>query len=104
MGLQDAKLLVMGFTGLDKDALHVYVGLAVYFGTSLLFRSPLGDLRPLAVAAAAALLGEAWDVMDNVRAGSPMLWAGHWHDVWNTLFWPTAITLMARFTPLTGRD
>jgi hypothetical protein len=43
-------------------------------------------------------------MMDNVRAGSPMLWAGHWHDMWNTLFWPMAITLMARFTPLTGRD
>jgi hypothetical protein len=104
MGLQDAKLLVMGVTGLGKDVLHVYVGLGVYFAASLAMRWPLGDLRPLAVAAAVALFGEAWDLADNLRAGAPMRWAGHWHDLWNSLFWPTAITLMARFTRLIGRD
>jgi hypothetical protein len=103
VGLQDVKTLAMGLTGLDKDALHVYVGLAVFFGSSLVFRWPLGDLRPLAVAAGVALLGEAWDLVDNLRAGAPMLWAGHRHDIWNTLFWPTAIVLLARFTPLVKR-
>lgn len=103
MGLQDAKLIAMGLTGLDKDALHIYVGLTVFFTVSLLFRWPLGDLRPLALAAAVAILGEVWDLIDNVRTGVPMLWAGHWHDIWNTLFWPTAIVVMARFTRLAGR-
>lgn len=98
MGLQDAKLLVMQFTGLEKDALHIYIGLMVFFGSALLFRWRVGKAGPLLVAAMFAVGGEIWDVVDNVRGGMPMLWAGHWHDVWNTLFWPVVITLLARWT------
>lgn len=98
MGLQDAKLLVMQFTGLEKDALHVYIGLMVFFGSALLFRWRVGGAGPLLVAALFAVGGELWDIRDNVRAGMPMLWAGHMHDVWNTLFWPVVISLLARWT------
>jgi hypothetical protein len=101
--LQDAKLLLMDASGLAKDALHIHVGMAAFLGSALLFRWPLASLRPLLVAAAVALAGEAWDIVDNVRSGAPMQWAGHWHDIWNTLFWPTAILLLARFTPLLKR-
>lgn len=100
MGLQDAKLLLMGFTSLDKDALHIYVGLGVYLAATLLSRRPLGDLRPLVAVAVVALLGETWDLVDNVRTSVPMQWAGHWHDIWNTLFWPAGLTALGRFAPL----
>ncbi len=103
MGLQDVKLLVMEATGLGKDALHIYIGLCAYFGASLIFRWPAGDARPLAFAALAAIGGELWDVVDNLRASAPMQWQGHCHDVWNTMFWPVAIVALARTTRLFRR-
>ena len=98
MGLQDMKLLVMQFTGLEKDALHVYIGLLVFFGSALIFRWRVGGAGPLLVAVLFAAGGELWDIRDTLRAGMPTQWAWHWHDVWNTLFWPVVITLLARWT------
>ena len=99
-GLQDAKLLVMQATGLEKDALHVYIGLLAYFGSSLLFRWRVGDFRPLLFVALAAIGGEIWDGVDNMRASLPIQWGGHRHDIWNTMFWPAMIVVLARTTRL----
>ena len=97
------KLLLMGSTGFSKDALHIHVGLAVFLGSALLFRWLLTSVRPLLAAAAVALAGEAWDMVDNLLSGAPMQLAGHWHDIWNTLFWPAVILLLARATPMLKR-
>jgi hypothetical protein len=95
------KLLLMGGTGLSKDALHIYVGLAVFL--LALTRWRIGSLPPLLLVLAVALAGEVWDLVDNIRTQVPMQWAGHFKDLWNTLFWPTALTVLARFTPLLKR-
>jgi hypothetical protein len=95
------KLLLMGGTGLSKDALHIYVGLAVFL--LALTRWRIGSLPPLLTVLAVALAGEVWDLVDNIRTQVPMQWAGHFKDLWNTLFWPTAFTVLARFTPLLKR-
>ncbi|NTZ43087.1 hypothetical protein G7A66_08285 [Altererythrobacter sp. SALINAS58] len=34
---QDIKIVLIDGTGLGKDALHIYVSLAVFFGSSLWF-------------------------------------------------------------------
>ena len=94
--LQQLKLFFMGLTGLSKDALHVYVGLAILLGTALLLRWPLERGRPLLAVLAVALAGEIWDVADTLRVGEPLRLGGNWHDIWNTLFWPLVITLIAR--------
>jgi hypothetical protein len=94
--LQQSKLWVMGFSGLSKDALHVYVGLAVFFGCALMFRWPLQKGGPLLAVLVAALAGEIWDLADTLRYGEILRLSGNWHDVWNTLFWPLVITLIAR--------
>jgi hypothetical protein len=99
--LQEMKLLLMGSTGLSKDALHIYVGLAVF--CLALTRWRIGSLPPLLLVLAVALAGEVWDLVDNIRTQVPMQWAGHFKDLWNTLFWPTALTVLARFTPLLKR-
>ena len=99
--LQEMKLLLMGGTGLSKDALHVYVGLAVFL--LALTRWRIGTLPPLLVALAVALAGEAWDLIDNIRTNVPMQWAEHRHDVWNTLFWPAVLTGLGRWTSLFRR-
>jgi hypothetical protein len=95
---QQAKFWLVHHVDLAKDALHIYVALILFFGSMLLFRWRVGDARPWLVVLAAALLGEAWDLRDRLANGVGMDWAGHWKDIWNTLFWPSAILLLGRFT------
>lgn len=101
--LQAGKYWLVGNAGLAKDALHVYVGLTLFFGAALLLGWRLSSWKPWSVAAFAALAGEAWDLRDSLVFGTRVdLWA-NWHDVWNTLFWPSVILLLARQTRLFGR-
>lgn len=95
---QDTKLWLVYTLGLSKDALHVYVGLTVFLLTAAIFRLRISDWRPLAAVLLAALIGEIWDIYDTARIGAPQVWAGNWHDIWNTLFWPTVLFLLARYT------
>ena len=100
---QLAKLALVDALGLAKDALHVHFGLAVFLGVALAVRRPLSHWLPLAAAFAAALAGEAWDLLDTVRAGEPVAWRASWRDVANTVFWPLALFLLARRTRLLRR-
>ena len=97
------KLQLVSFAGLAKDALHVYVGLAVFLLAAWLLRRPLRSLVPLGVVVAVALAGEAWDLLDTARAGQRLAWWRSWHDVWNTAFWPAVLFLLARYTRLLKR-
>jgi hypothetical protein len=100
--LQAAKLWLVGHVHLAKDALHIYVGLAVFLGSALLFGWRLREWRPWLLTAAVATGGELWDVRDTIAWGRPVVWGANVHDVWNTLFWPTALLLLARRTRLLG--
>ena len=99
---QAAKLWLVGSTGLAKDALHVHVGLIVFFAAALIFRWPLKSWKPWAVALAATLAGEAWDIWDTLAADRGIRPWGNWKDIWNTMLWPSAILLLARGTRLFG--
>ena len=98
--LQQAKLWLMDHTLLARDALHIYVALILFFGAMLLFRWRLGSWRPWVVVLAAALIGEIWDIMDSVVYKQPIAWGGSAKDIWNTMFWPTAIMILARHTTI----
>lgn len=101
--LQTIKLWLVDNTHLAKDALHIYVGLILLLGSAALFRWPLRNWKPWVVVFAATLLGEAWDMIDRTRMGMAQFPSGNWKDVWNTLFWPTVLTLLARYTKLLKR-
>lgn len=95
--LQSAKLYLAEMSYLGKDALHVYIGLIVFFGSAVLFRWSLHGWRPLIAVTAAALAGEIWDIIDRANDGVVQNFPANWHDIWNTLFWPVAIaTLLSR--------
>ncbi|OQW78851.1 MAG: hypothetical protein BVN32_04465 [Proteobacteria bacterium ST_bin14] len=98
--LQAAKLWLIGLTGLGKDALHIYVGLALFLGSAVLFKWSLASWKPWAIVLAAALLGEAWDIRDRIASDMALDLAGDWHDIWNTLFWPSVLALLARYRGL----
>ena len=101
--LQTVKFWLVDHLDLAKDALHVYVGLFLFLGGAALFRWPLRSWRPIALVAAAALIGEIWDLRDSWVYRTPVHLAGNWKDVWNTLFWPTALFLLARGTRVLKR-
>jgi len=97
---QTAKLWLTTQTGLAKDALHVYVGLLILFGSARLLKRRIGEWRPLSIVIAVAVAGEIWDIRDVlVSYGKPDL-SANWHDIWNTCFWPIGVTALARYTTL----
>ena len=100
---QSAKLFLVEATNLGKDALHIYVGLGVMLLVVILFKKSLSDWRPLAAVAVASIAGELWDVIDTFSHGRTPRWNANWKDVWNTMFWPTILFGLARFTRVLKR-
>src|SRR5690349_10574907 len=88
---QHFKIWLSHAVGLPKDALHVYVGLAIFLLAAILFRRSLGARLPILAVIGAALAGEIWDVVETNAAGQRIIWAASWHDLWNTCFWPLVL-------------
>jgi hypothetical protein len=101
--LQSAKLVLMELTNLGKDALHIYVGMGVMLVVAIGFKRSLSDWRPLAAVALASVAGEIWDVIDTFSHGGRPRWDANWKDIWNTMFWPTILFGLARFTRVLKR-
>ncbi len=101
--LQSAKLWLVDHVHLAKDALHIYVALLLFLGTALLFKWPIRSWKPWAVVLAAALAGEAWDLRDSLVYGTAIDLSANFKDIWNTLFWPTALLILARTTRIFER-
>ena len=100
---QQAKLLLVEASNLSKDALHIYVGLAVMLLVVIAFKRSLADWRPIAAVALASIAGELWDVIDTLSHGGRPRWDTNWKDIWNTMFWPTVLFGLARFTGVLKR-
>lgn len=100
--LQATKLWIVGHVGLAKDALHIYVALTLFIGSAIVFRWKPSSWKPWSVVAAAALAGEAWDLRDSIVYRTRIDLSANWHDIWNTLFWPTVLMMAARWTPIFG--
>ena len=96
--LQASKLWLAHHVGLTKDALHVYVALILFFGSAALLGWRLSGRRPWLLVLFAVLFGEAWDIRDSLVYRTPLILSANLHDIWNTLFWPTVIMLLARHT------
>jgi hypothetical protein len=95
---QQAKLYLVDNLHLAKDALHIYVALAVFFGACLVFRWKASQWKPLLAVVAVACAGEIWDLHDTMAAGLPVDPAGHAKDIANTLLVPAVIVLLARYS------
>ncbi|RXF61915.1 hypothetical protein BKM77_25710 [Pseudomonas syringae] len=90
---QSIKLAIVSATGLSKDALHIYVGMMVYLTLSVgtrRFRPYIGWLVVFIIACA----GEWVDRRDDIGSFGYWRWQGSAHDILNTLFWPTVLTLL----------
>ncbi|MBX9727518.1 MAG: hypothetical protein K2X31_01295 [Sphingopyxis sp.] len=94
---QQLKLLLLDTTGLAKDALHIHVGLALFIATRLVWRWRGGWTVAWLVALAATLGGEWSDALGEDKVHFPTPDGAHWHDIWNTMLWPTVLLLIGRW-------
>lgn len=95
--LQQSKLALIDASGLGKDALHVYFGLAMFLAVRLLWRRRGGWWLAWWAALAMALTVEWLDMRGEVLRGDLQPDGEHWHDIWNTMVWPTILLLVGRW-------
>lgn len=95
---QTIKLIIIATTGLSRDALHIYTGLITMFTAALILRRPLGTIVPLVMVMLVGALGETIDLYDDIAFRGYWRWNASLHDFLNTMFWPTIIFLLARYT------
>ncbi len=91
------KVYLIDTTGLAKDALHIYAGLALFLAVRLCWRWRGGWIVAWVAALTMALAAEYLDIMNEGLVGTLQPDAEHWHDVWNTMFWPTVLLLVGRW-------
>jgi hypothetical protein len=91
------KVSIIEVTGLDKDALHVYFGMALFLLVRLAWRGRGGWAAAWLAVLVMACGGEWLDL--NVEANHATIQpdAEHWHDIWNTMFWPTVLLIVGRW-------
>jgi hypothetical protein len=94
--VQSIKLAIAELTGLSKDALHVYVGLACFVFRSCHIAPASSIRRPAACRRCRCGYRRAVDMLDDLSSLGHWRWEASLHDVLNTLFWPTMIWLLAR--------
>lgn len=92
-----AKMDVIAATGLAKDALHVHIGLSAFIILRLLWRGRFGWMLAWLGAMAVTLSGEWLDIQNEQLSGAPIDNAAHWHDIWNTMLWPSVLLLIGRW-------
>jgi len=95
-----AKTAIVEITGLDRDALHIYVALITYFGCCLLFRWKASQWRTLIVVMLVCVAGEYFDIRHYLAKEWPINFSNNFHDLWNTMLIPMAVFAMARFTSI----
>ncbi|HTQ37107.1 MAG TPA: hypothetical protein VMH77_08725 [Steroidobacteraceae bacterium] len=95
---QSIKHELVHVAALSKDALHIYVGLAVFLIVVAVSRKGLrSGLAPLAVLVV-ALAGEMLDLRDEWRHHESLKWGAGLHDLCNSCFWPLVLWLLGRYT------
>ncbi|HEX8468416.1 MAG TPA: hypothetical protein VF620_11490 [Allosphingosinicella sp.] len=92
------KAAVAAWTGLERDALHIYFAFIIQLVSAAVFRRTLGSPWPWLVVLAFALTNEWLDMFRDDLAED---WekAASLHDLWNTMLLPTLLLLVVRFAP-----
>ncbi|HET9638049.1 MAG TPA: hypothetical protein VFP12_02470 [Allosphingosinicella sp.] len=98
MDWEAIKQAVAAWTGLERDALHIYAAILIQIGSAALLRRTLASPWPWLVVLAFALANEWLDVQRD-QLFEEWEKAAALHDLWNTMLLPTLLLLVARFTP-----
>ncbi len=95
--VQSLKLTIVELIGLSKDALHIHIGLGLFFIICIARPHLKRTFVPLLAVTAVACLGEILDMRDDMQSFGYWRWEASLHDVINTLFWPSVMTLYFQF-------
>lgn len=101
---EDRKLSIIEASGLGKDALHIYFGLALFLAVRLLWRWRGGWIVAWLAVVAMACGGEWLDMTAEHSRSTIQPDAAHWHDIWNTIFWPSVLLLVGRWLQPQAKD
>ncbi|OWQ90585.1 hypothetical protein [Sphingopyxis witflariensis] len=94
---EERKSWLVTTDDLSKDALHIYFGLALFVTVRLIWRRRGGWLVAWLAVLAMACGGEFLDMTAEANRAAIQPDAAHWHDIWNTLFWPTVLLIVGRW-------
>ena len=97
MDSEALKAAVEAWTGLDRDALHVYAAVLIQLASAALLRRTLASPWPWLVVLAFALGTHGPTVSRRSSRGVEK--AAALHDLWNTMLLPTLLLLVVRFVP-----
>ena len=100
----ERKASLVELSGLDKDALHIYFGLALFLLIRLFWRWRGGWVVAWLTVLAMAVGGEWLDMTREMGDATIQPDAAHWHDIWNTMFWPTMLLLIGRWLQPQAKD
>lgn len=97
------KHYVIEASGLSRDTLHLHVGLALMLSVALLFRRSLVSPWPWLAVVLFAALGEFLDRSDTLAGGGSWNRSESLKDFLNTIFWPTMLLVLAKFSVVLRR-
>jgi hypothetical protein len=93
---QLAKIHVLSFFNVSKDAMHVYIGLSILLLWLLFTRKPLSSLKNLIPVITVAIFMEVFDLRDDFTSFGRFRWDASLHDIINTMFWPVVIIFFSK--------
>lgn len=85
---ETTKTLITSITHIQRDALHVHVGLVMFLGMAVVFRGERRFRHAFVALAALTLLGEAFDTINRLSDGKMPGVRDSVKDIFNTLLWP----------------
>jgi uncharacterized membrane-anchored protein len=95
---QQIKDVIEAWTGLERDALHIYAALLVQVAAALVLRRTLAHWLPWLAVLLLAVANEISDALDDRLVEAWEIQAGL-HDLWNTMLLPSLVMLLVRFAP-----
>ena len=93
---QNLKLTIISIIDLSKDAIHIHVGLVVFFLVVLLWKKGRFEMICILPVLVIACLMEALDLRDDLNSLGYMRWSASVHDIVNTVLWPVVVTFLAK--------
>ncbi len=103
MDFHTFKRVIIHLTELEKDALHIYVGVGIYLLSLLVLRQLVQkkhtrQLLALAITTSFAILGELLDLMHNDMVLNSYMLGASIRDLINTCLLPYVLYALSRWT------
>lgn len=94
---QSLKLQFLQHVSLSKDAIHIYIGMAVFLIAIILLNKRRIDWRCLIPVIVVAVFMEVMDLYDDLKSLGYPRWGASVHDIVNTILWPSVLTFLDKF-------